>query len=55
MLKYLLLTLLACVQSYNRDYLLGCWDMYSEREKITLCVGSRHYENLWKECEFGIN
>ena len=53
MLKFLLLNLFMCVHSYNQAYLLECWDLYSDRDKLSLCVSYRHYESLWKECQFG--
>ena len=53
MLKILLLTLLTCVQAYDREYLLECWNEYNDNEKINLCVRWRHYETMWKDCQFG--
>jgi len=53
MLKYLL-SLLSVAFS-DRDYLLQCWDEYNDNEKINLCVRYKHYEILWKNCQFGNN
>ena len=55
MLKYLLLSLLSIASAYDRDYLLECWNEYHDNEKIDLCVRWRHYETLWRECQFGNN
>ena len=55
MLKYLLLSLLAIANCYDRDYLLECWDIYDpniEKDKLSLCVKSRHYQTMWEECAF---
>ena len=49
---FVLLSLLAIANCYDRDYLIECWDEYTDNEKINLCVRYRHYETMWRDCQF---
>lgn len=54
MLKYLL-SFLAVAYCYDRDYLMECWNIYdpnTEKDKLSLCVNARHYEQMWRDCVF---
>jgi hypothetical protein len=52
--------LLSCLNvfSYDRNALLECWNIYNpntEKDKLSLCVRSNHWEQMFLDCAFGDN